>query len=63
MENNFREQVKTYIPRIKALADKEEEHLNMLVVKEADQHMIDSSKNRLLHFKQRYNEYNTYLKG
>jgi hypothetical protein len=51
-----------FIPRIYQMCEKEKEHLNWLIDNNATQELIDESRNYLKHLKQRYKEYNDYVK-
>jgi len=59
---SFKEKmVQDFIPRVLQMVKKEEEHLKWLKDNDADADIIETSRKSLLHFQQRYNEYNEYV--
>ncbi len=56
------EMEKSIIPHVLKLAEKEKNHLNWLIENNAPEDLIDSSRNYLIHYLSRYEEYKRYIK-
>ena len=52
---------KDIIPRVWQMVENEKEHLNWLIDNNAPKEMIETSRNHLNHFRQRYKEYVDYV--
>ena len=59
---SFKEQMEQdIIPRLRQMAEKEKDHFNWLIDNNAPKEMIETSRQYLSHFRQRYNEYIDYV--
>lgn len=57
---SFKEQLKTIIPRIHVMAEKEQEHLDWLIENNAPKEIVENSRQHLRHYRQRFEEYTNY---